>query len=66
MERLATRHHTIHEGIVEGLREHFTETEVVELGLISGAFIMFGRLLRAFDVAPMDSHADFDGTHEPA
>jgi hypothetical protein len=30
------------------MRAHFTDAELVELGLIAGAFIMLGRLPRAF------------------
>lgn len=41
------------------MRSHFTDAELVELGLITGAFIMLGRLHRTFGVAPMGprSHA---------
>jgi hypothetical protein len=44
---------------MQRMREHFTDAEMVELGLIAGAFIMLGRLHRAFGVAPMGlrSHA---------
>ena len=35
------------------LRDRFTDAEVVELGLITGAFIMLGRLHRTFAVMPM-------------
>jgi hypothetical protein len=35
------------------MRVHFTDAELVELGLIAGAFIMLGRLHRTFGVAPM-------------
>jgi hypothetical protein len=40
------------------LRARFIDAEIIELGLITGAFIMLGRLHRAFGVAPMgaDSH----------
>ena len=40
------------------LRRVFSDAEVVELGLITAAFIMLGRLHRAFGVVPMgpDSH----------
>jgi hypothetical protein len=38
---------------MQRMREHFTDAEMVELGLITGAFIMLGRLHRAFGVAPM-------------
>ncbi|HUF91847.1 MAG TPA: hypothetical protein VMR23_05675 [Candidatus Limnocylindria bacterium] len=35
------------------LRDVFTDAEVVELGLITAAFIMLGRLHRTFGVVPM-------------
>jgi hypothetical protein len=41
------------------MRTRFDDAELVELGLISAAFVMLGRLHRAFGVAPMGprSHA---------
>ena len=62
VERLATQHHTIGDGVIDRLRQQFSEAEIVELGLMTGAFLMFGRLLRAFDIAPMTTGAEFDGT----
>ena len=40
------------------LRQVFSDAEVVELGLITAAFLMLGRLHRAFGVVPMgpESH----------
>ena len=35
------------------MRRHFTDPELVELGLITGAFLMLGRLHLAFGVANM-------------
>ena len=35
------------------MRAHFTDPELVELGLITGAFLMLGRLHLAFGVADM-------------
>jgi hypothetical protein len=35
------------------MRRTFSDAELVELGLITGAFIVLGRLHRAFGVAPM-------------
>ncbi len=37
------------------LRAVFTPEEIVELGLVIGAFIMLGRLHRAFGIAPMNA-----------
>ena len=41
------------------MRERFDDAELVELGLITAAFVMLGRLHRAFGVAAMGprSHA---------
>jgi hypothetical protein len=44
--------------MIAGLRDHFTGAEVVELGLVAGAFMMLGRLHRAFGIAEMPA-----GTH---
>ena len=57
--RLASHHTDIDEAFMERMRAEFTDAELVELGLITGAFIMLGRLHRAFGVAPMGprSHA---------
>lgn len=42
-----------------GMRERFSDPELVELGLITAAFVMLGRLHKTFGVAPMgpNSHA---------
>jgi hypothetical protein len=52
-------HTTIDDAFMTGMRALFTDAELVELGLITGAFIMLGRLHRTFGVAPMGprSHA---------
>ncbi|HKA63138.1 MAG TPA: hypothetical protein VKH83_11985 [Methylomirabilota bacterium] len=49
------------------MRRHFTDAELVELGLITGAFIMLGRLHRTFGVAPMGpcSYAVLEGGYGP-
>lgn len=58
-EKLAANHTTIDDAFMTEMRRHFTDAELVELGLITGAFIMLGRLHRTFGVAPMGprSHA---------
>ena len=45
------------------LRGLFTDAEIVELGLVTAAFVMLGRLHRAFGIAPMPAatHALLDG-----
>jgi hypothetical protein len=49
------------------MRRHYTDAELVELGLITGAFIMLGRLHRTFGVAPMSprSHAVLQRRYDP-
>lgn len=58
-EKLAVAHTTIDDTFMARMRMQFTDAELVELGLITGAFIMLGRLHRTFGVAPMGprSHA---------
>ena len=55
-------HTTIDDAFMTGMRALFTDAELVELGLITGAFIRLGRLHRTFGVAPMGprSHAVLD------
>jgi hypothetical protein len=48
--------------VIDGLRRHFTDAEVVELGLVTAAFLMLGRLHQAFGIAamPAATHATLD------
>ena len=50
------------------MRRHFTDPELVELGLLTGAFLMLGRLHRAFGVAdmPPETHRLWQGGGAPA
>lgn len=43
-EAMATDHLRIDEAMYAGLREHFTESEIVELGMTCAFFVGFGRL----------------------
>jgi alkylhydroperoxidase family enzyme len=58
-ERFATAHTAIDEAFMQRLRAVFADDELVELGLVTGAFVMLGRLHRTFGVSPMTaaSHA---------
>jgi alkylhydroperoxidase family enzyme len=47
---LAQDHHKIDDAVFDELREHFTDAEIVELGLVTGQFIGFGRFLAALDL----------------
>ena len=44
---------------MKALQAHFDEAEIVELGFVTGAFLMLGRLHRTFGVAAMSA-----ATHE--
>jgi hypothetical protein len=43
----------IDDAFMAEMRERFTDAELVELGLVTAAFVMLGRLHRTFGVAPM-------------
>ncbi len=55
---MAIAHDTMDEAFMSGMRDQFTDAEIIELGLVTGAFIALGRLHRALDIAPME-----DGAH---
>ncbi len=57
-EKLAIAHDSMDEAFMVYMREYFSDAEIIELGLVTGAFIALGRLHRAFDIAPME-----DGAH---
>ncbi|MEM8921863.1 MAG: hypothetical protein AAF962_14450 [Actinomycetota bacterium] len=62
-ERYAIDHTAIDDELFGRLREHFTDTEVLELTMIAGFCVGIGRALQVLDVA-----ADFDvnWTRDPA
>ena len=49
-ELMATNHLSIDDAFVAQLSEHFTPPEILELGMMIGQYIGFGRLLVALDV----------------
>lgn len=51
-EKLATDHHNIDDSLFDRLREEFTEPEILELGMMTGQYIGFGRLLMVLDLTP--------------
>ncbi len=51
-ERLATNHHSIDDAFFERLRGQFSEPEILELGMMAGQYIGFGRLLAVLDLTP--------------
>jgi AhpD family alkylhydroperoxidase len=47
-EYMATDHLRIDDAVYEGLREHFSEAQIVELGMICAFFVGFGRLAATY------------------
>jgi hypothetical protein len=64
--RLAEAPTALDAAFMAEMRGHFTDPELVELGLISGAFLMLGRLHLAFGVAdmPPETHRLWHGLGE--
>lgn len=60
-ERLATDHQHIDDGFFDRLRECFTEPEILELGMMAGQYIGFGRLLMVLDLTPRFCPTDGGG-----
>ena len=51
-ERLALKHHDIDDAFFLSLREEFNDAEILELGMMIGQYIGFGRLLKVLDLEP--------------
>lgn len=51
-EKLAVDHHAIDDAFFGRLREHFDDAELLELGMMAGQYIGFGRLLKVLDLTP--------------
>ena len=49
-ELMATAHNNIGDEFFEELRSKFTDPEIFELGMITGQFIGYGRLLSILDL----------------
>ena len=49
-DRLATDHHNMDDAFFDRLKEHYSEAQVLELGMMIGQFIGFGRLLAVLDL----------------
>ena len=59
-ERLATDHHNIDDEFFDRLDSVFNDEQIVELGMMIGQFIGFGRLLMVLDLEPKFCAIDFD------
>lgn len=51
-EMLAVNHHAIDDAFFERLRVEFNDAEILELGMMIGQYIGFGRLLKILDLEP--------------
>jgi len=51
-ERLAVDHHNVDDGFFDRLRTQFNDAEILELGMMAGQYIGFGRLLMVLDLTP--------------
>ncbi|MEM9620503.1 MAG: hypothetical protein AAF993_02570 [Pseudomonadota bacterium] len=49
-DRMALDHHNIDDGFFERMRVHFNDEQILELGMMIGQFIGFGRLLMVLDL----------------
>ena len=49
-DRLATDHHNMDDEFFARLKEHYSDEQVLELGMMIGQFIGFGRLLAVLDL----------------
>ncbi|HLX38333.1 MAG TPA: hypothetical protein VKR29_11050 [Candidatus Binataceae bacterium] len=49
-EKMATDHASIDDDFFRRLRAHFSDPEIVEIGMAAGQYIGFGRLLMVLDL----------------
>jgi len=49
-EKLAVDHHNINDDFFVELRSEFSDPEILELGMMIGQYIGFGRLLKVLDL----------------
>ena len=49
-EKLATDHHSIDGEFFTALHEEFSDAEILELGMMIGQYLGFGRLLKVLDL----------------
>jgi alkylhydroperoxidase family enzyme len=53
-ERMALDHHSLDDAFFGQLRQQFTDPEIFELGMITGQFIGYGRLVSMLDLENPD------------
>jgi alkylhydroperoxidase family enzyme len=62
-EKMAIDHHNIDDAFFERLHEHFSDAQILELGMLIGQFIGVGRMLMVLDLEP--KFCSVDGEDEP-
>jgi alkylhydroperoxidase family enzyme len=61
-DRMALDHHNIDDAFFDKLHAHFSDEQIVELGMMIGQFIGFGRLLMVLDLEPKFCPTDGEGS----
>lgn len=51
-ERMAQNHHAVDDAFFVKLRSEFSDPQILELGMLIGQYIGFGRLLKVLDLEP--------------
>ncbi len=64
-DRMALDHHNMDDAFFARLHEHFSDAQIVELGMMIGQFIGFGRLLMVLDLEPRFCPTDGDPADLP-
>jgi alkylhydroperoxidase family enzyme len=59
-DKLALDHHNIDDAFFDQLHKHFSDEQIIELGMMIGQFIGFGRLLAVLDLEPKFCSVDGD------
>jgi len=49
-DRMATDHHNMDDEFFDRLKQHYNDEQILELGMMIGQFIGFGRLLMVLDL----------------
>lgn len=57
-EKLAVDHQNVDDGFFDRMRTQFDDAEILELGMMAGQYIGFGRLLMVLDLTPRSCPID--------
>ncbi|XOV82799.1 MAG: carboxymuconolactone decarboxylase family protein [bacterium] len=60
-DRMALDHHNMDDAFFDRMREQFTDEQILELGMMIGQFIGFGRLLMVLDLESRFCAIDGEG-----